>query len=468
MSTMGDSLTLRPGSLEGLAGLTQAPAAPSIDARVREAEENTTVVPPVPESLRDSGLPDSLIEQLVLKYLYYRGEMLGREIASQLGLEFSLIDHLLETMKHQHYVGVRKSLGMGNVSGVFYLTESGRSLAREYLDTNQYAGPAPVPLSQYTQVVRLQRLRENWLRPDLLRDAFKGIVVEDDVLAQVGPALNASKSFLIYGQPGNGKSTLAEALFHVQTEPIFMPYAIECQGNIVQVFDPIYHHKIEDTAGALLALSKTTEFDQRWFRCKRPFIVTGGELTLEMLDLTYNKVSKIYDAPFQVKANNGIYLVDDFGRQRATPAEILNRWIVPMERRADYLNFQSGGKITMPFEAFLIFSTNLRPEQLGDEAFLRRIQYKMLLRSPRLPEFLHIFRGVAASRGLEYQEQMLLDFVRRHYTEGGQKLRRCHPRDLLTHAVDIINFEQLPKVLTADLLERSHSSCFVAEYDANE
>ena len=186
------------------------------------------------------------------------------------------------------------------------------------------------------------------------------------------------------------------------------------------------------------------------------------------LDLTYNKVSKIYDAPFQVKANNGIYLVDDFGRQRATPTEILNRWIVPMERHIDYLNFQSGGKITMPFEAFLIFSTNLRPEQLGDEAFLRRIQYKMFLRSPRQPEFLLIFQHFADSRNVEYDNATLADFVRRHYVEGGRKYRRCHPRDLITHAIDMINFERLPKKLTPELLDRAYRSCFVEAYDENE
>jgi len=187
-----------------------------------------------------------------------------------------------------------------------------------------------------------------------------------------------------------------------------------------------------------------------------------------MLDLTYNKVSKVYDAPFQVKANNGIYLVDDFGRQRATPAEILNRWIVPMERHVDYLNLQSGGKLTIPFEAFLIFSTNLRPEQLGDEAFLRRIQYKMFLRSPRQPEFLEIFKKFATSRGLEYNDNVVREFVEGRYAGGKQKYRRCHPRDLTTHAIDMINFERLPKKLTPELLERAYRSCFVEEYDSNE
>jgi len=472
MSTWADS---KPLSIDMLYRETSSylqaseePEAPRLPPDLPQPPTSASLAPPVPESLAQAGLSESLVEQLILKYLYYRGELLGREIGALVGLEFSLIDRLLETLKHQHTISVRKSLGMGNVSGVFFLTEAGRGLAREYLETNQYAGPAPVPLAAYNELVRRQRLPENWLSPDLLRGAFGNLLVEDDVFAQLGPALNANKSFLIYGQPGNGKTSLAEALFNVQTEPIYMPYAIECQGNIVQVYDPIYHHKIEDTAGDLLAISRTTEFDQRWFRAKRPFIVSGGELTLEMLDLTYNKVSKVYDAPFQVKANNGIYLVDDFGRQRATPAEVLNRWIVPMERREDYLNFQSGGKITVPFECFLIFSTNLRPEQLGDEAFLRRIQYKMFLRSPRQPEFMEILRRVATSRDLQFDLEILHDFVHRHYVEGGHKFRRCHPRDLLTHAVDMINFEGLPRELTPDLLHRAFRSCFVEAYDSNE
>jgi hypothetical protein len=426
------------------------------------------VVPPLPDSLADAGVPDSIVEQLILKYLYYRGDMLGREIAAQLGLRFSLVDPVIETMKHQHLILVRKSLGMGNNSAVFALTDAGRNLTREYLETNQYAGPVPVPLFQYTEVVRRQRLAGNWLTPDLLRAAYQHLVMEEDILAQLGPAVNSSKSFLIYGQPGNGKSALAEALFNVQTEPIFIPYAIECQGNIVQVYDPIYHRKIEGPTDGLSGSALQTDFDQRWFRCPRPFIVTGGELTLDMLDLTYNKVSKIYDAPFQVKANNGIYLVDDFGRQRTTPAEILNRWIVPMERHVDYLNFQSGGKMSMPFEAFVIFSTNLRPDQLGDEAFMRRIQYKMFLRSPRQPEFLKIFHRYAASHELLCSEKLVADFVQRHYLEGGQKFRRCHPRDVMTHVVDIINFERRPRELTDELLDRAFQSCFVEQFDINE
>ena len=425
-------------------------------------------MPPVPESLDELAIPPAIIEQLVLKYLYFRGELIGREIAALLGLPFSLIDDLLETMKRQHYVGVKKSLGMGNMSAVFALTEAGRSLTREYLDNNQYAGPVPVPLYQYAEVVRQQRLKENWLSPELLNKAFKHLVVEPDVLAKIGPAVNSNKSFLLYGQPGNGKTALAESLFRVETEPIFMPYALECQGNIIQLYDPIYHNKIEDQETSITALSTDLPWDGRWFRCKRPFIITGGELGLDMLDLSFNKHSKVYDAPFQLKANNGIYLIDDFGRQKASPAEILNRWIVPMERHVDYLSFQAGGKMTVPFEAFLIFSTNLQPKSLGDEAFLRRIQYKMFLRSPKAPEFIQIFERYAKDRQLECPPGLAEAFVRKHYIEGGQRFRRCHPRDVISHAIDFINFERLPMALTEDVLDRSFATCFVEDVDANE
>jgi hypothetical protein len=223
------------------------------------------IQPPVPESLEELAIPPAIVEQLLLKYLYFRGELLGREMGSLLGLSFSLIDDLLETFKRQHYVGVKKSLGMGNMSGIFALTEAGRNLAREHLSNNQYAGPAPVPLYQYAEVVRRQKLADNWLSPQSLVDAFKHLVVEADVLAQIGPAVNASKSFLIYGQPGNGKTALAESLFRVNTEPIFMPYALECQGNIIQLYDPIYHQKIDDAQSEMSALSTELPYDGRWF-----------------------------------------------------------------------------------------------------------------------------------------------------------------------------------------------------------
>ena len=416
--------------------------------------------PAVPERLEDTGLTGSMLEQLLLKTLHFRGELLGRDLASALGLKFSIIEESIELLKRQHLIAVKRSLGIGNMSALFTLAEGGRSAVRECLDINQYVGPAPVPLSQYTAIVRRQRQPENWLTAEGLAHAFRHLVVSPQLINQIGPAVNAGKSFLIYGQPGNGKTALAEALFRIESTPVFIPYAIESQGNIVQVYDPIYHQRIDDEESILSALTTESTYDHRWFRAKRPFIITGGELTLEMLDLTYNDNSKVYDAPFHLKANNGIYLIDDFGRQRATPAEVLNRWIVPMERHVDYLTFRTGGKMTAPFEAFLVFSTNLRPEQLGDEAFLRRIQYKMSLRNPSEQEYRSIFERFCESRGLEYDGAVLDRFMEKRYRGAGRPLRRCHPRDVISHAIDLIHFENRSFVLNDELMDRAWESCF--------
>ncbi len=423
----------------------------------------------MPESVAGTGLTESFLEALLLKILYFRGESVGRDLSDAAGLPFSLIEPLVENLKRAHWVSVKRSLGMGNVSAVFALSESGRAVAREHLETNQYAGPAPVPIEQYTKQVRAQRLPPNWLTPAMLREAYRHMVVSEEILGQIGPAVNSGRSFLIYGQPGNGKTYLAEALFNIQSAPVFVPHAIECLGQVIQVFDPIYHQPLDPPAASrdegLWALATAVDadwaHDRRWVKCRRPFLVTGGELTLPMLDLSYNAHSKVYDAPFQIKANNGIYLIDDFGRQKVSPAEVLNRWIVPMERRVDYLTFLTGGKAQVPFETFLVFSTNLNPEQLGDEAFLRRIQYKMFLRSPDDEEFIAIFLDQARAKGFACQRQLVEGLLQRRYDAQKRKRRRCHPRDLLSHVVDYLAFHRLPPELTPAVLEHAFDSCFL-------
>jgi len=245
-------------------------------------------------------------------------------------------------------------------------------------------------------------------------------------------------------------------------EPIFIPYAIECQGQIIQLFDPIYHQRVDEEAGESSIFRRTAApYDRRWFKARRPFIVSGGELAFESLDLAYNAVAKTYDAPLHMKANNGIYLIDDFGRQKVTPHEVLNRWIVPMEKRVDFLTFQNGGKITSPFEVFLVFSTNLNPEKLGDEAFLRRIQYKMLMKSPSEDEFKTIFCKFAEAKGLKFDPAIADGFLERHYRKSGKARRRCHPRDVLTHAIDFIRFERRPFELTDHVVDHAFLSCFI-------
>jgi len=361
-------------------------------------------------------------------------------------------------------VQVKRSLGMGTVGAVLALTESGRERAREYLEANQYAGPAPVPVAQYIAMVRRQKPRQGWINKEALAKALRGMVVTERTLSQIGPAVSASNSLLLYGKPGDGKTFLIEQLNNLDSAPIFLPHALECQGNIVQVFDPIYHSPIEEERPAVTAIAmERSGYDRRWIRCKRPFIVTGGELSMDMLDLQYNETSKVYEAPFQLKANNGMYLIDDFGRQRATPAEVLNRWIVPMERRVDYLSFVTGGKMSVPFETFLVFSTNLNPADLGDEAFLRRIQYKILLRGPAENEFVRIFEGFCAAQGLACSREMIGRFITRHYRNSGKVFRRCHPRDVLTHALNLMHFEKIPMMLTDQILDHAFENCFLQE-----
>lgn len=421
------------------------------------------IAPPEPESLEQTGLAESTVEHLIVKILYFRGDLFGQDLSTAIGLKFSVIQEIVEMLKLRHLLQVKRSLGVGSVASQFSLTETGRARARETLESNHYAGPAPVPLDQYIEMVRQQRPREGWLTKEALAKAFKGMVLTEKILSQIGPAVAAGNSFLLYGKPGDGKTFLIESLANLETAPIFLPYALECQGNIVQLYDPIYHQRVDsDEEPSVLAVSERS-FDRRWAKCKRPFIVSGGELTMDMLDLRYNETSKVYEAPFQLKANNGIYLIDDFGRQRATPAEVLNRWIVPMERRVDYLSFLTGGKMTAPFEAFLVFSTNLNPDALGDEAFLRRIQYKMLLRGPAENEFTRIFENFCTTRKLPYTRELIAKFVEKRYKRTSRVFRRCHPRDVLTHALNLIHFEKLPYLLTDDVMDRAYESCYVQE-----
>jgi predicted ATPase with chaperone activity len=276
-----------------------------------------------------------VLEALLLKTLYFRGDLVGRELANSLGLRFSIIEPFLEQLKPQRQLEVKSSLGMGSTSALFGLTEAGRSQARQYLEQNKYVGPAPVPLYQYAESVQAQCLEVGWVSREMLERAYRHIAVGQGVFRQLGPAVNTGRSLLNYGQPGNGKTYLAEALFQLDAAPIYLPYAIECQGLIIQLYDSLYHQRLdEDAQDSLSALAFAVEraYDGRWLRCRRPFLVTGGELALDGLDLKLNPNAKVYDAPFHLKANNGIYLIDDFGRQKATPAEVLNRWIIPLEK----------------------------------------------------------------------------------------------------------------------------------------
>ena len=424
--------------------------------------------PLAPRTLDETGLSAGLIEQLLLKILYTRAETVASDLSRAVGLNFTVFEEILESLKHQHYIQVKRSSGLGPISEVLSVTQAGARIARDYLEHNRYVGPAPVPVAQYKEGVHAQRRPANWLTPERLAKAYSHMVVKDEILDELGPALNAGKSFLIYGRPGNGKTHLAEAVFQIASSDIFLPYAIESHGNIIRLYDPLFHHKVDEESDPEEACLAGQSHDGRWTRCRRPFITTGGELSLSMLDFSYNPVSKVYDAPYQLKANNGTYLIDDFGRQKAAPAEILNRWILPMENQVDYLSFLDGGKISVPFDTFLIFSTNLTPKEIGDEAFLRRIQYKMLLPSPDEQEFRTIFNRFCESHNLNVEADLLDRFIEKRYRQPRRPFRRCDPRDILSHAMDYIAFKRLPFAITEDILDKAFKSCLGSSFASTD
>jgi hypothetical protein len=443
-----------------LAGLSEA-------LRDSDAVDLTSsaAIPRMPESLEEAGVNAATVRQIALKCLYSRGELTARALTAILGLKFQLVRDILEALKAEQYLEVKRSAGAGVISelnSVLAITETGRERARLYLEVNQYAGPVPVSLRQYTSMVTRQKRSPGWLKFEALEQAYGRMVIAPEIFWQIGPAVNSGSSFLIYGKPGDGKTYLAESMAGLDRSPVFLPYAIEHLGDVIQLYDPIYHVPCDAVPDGDLEELRPA-LDGRWIRCRRPFIVSGGELTMEMLEMSYNPISKVYEAPLQIKANNGIYLVDDLGRQRVTPTELLNRWIFPMDRHLDYLRLQGGAKMTVPFETFLIFSTNLGPGELGDEAFLRRLRYKLLMRSPGEQEFREIFRRCCLENNFPCHDHVIENFIDKYYRRTKKPFRRCQPRDLIGHAVDILEFGRRPRELNDEILAQAFQSCFVTE-----
>jgi predicted ATPase with chaperone activity len=421
------------------------------------------VHPAAPATLDQTGLNSDLVEQLLLKTLYFGGELSGLELAKRLGLAFSVFEPALEFLKQQRWCEVSGGSAFGSASFRYRITDGGRARAKLALDQNQYVGVAPVPLQQYQQyMLAFKRAFPLEASRDQVKDAFSHMVVPDAIIDTVGPAVNAGHSMFVYGQAGNGKTMLAQAIRRLLKSEIAIPHALVVEGSIVKVFDPVNHEEVPaEDAGEGLTLP--TQSDGRWALCKRPLVMVGGELTMDALELRYNPTSGFYRAPVQMIANGGILVIDDFGRQHCSPRDLLNRWIVPLESRIDFLALQSGQSFEMPFMVFLVLATNLKPTELADEAFLRRIQYKIFAESPTVDAFIRIFEGYCSTKGIPFERAVVEDMLERYYRPNHVPLRGCQPRDLINQALSLAKYLGQAPRLTPELMEAACGSYFVQD-----
>jgi predicted ATPase with chaperone activity len=428
--------------------------------------------PRPPETIADTGLSTEFIIDLLVKTLYVQGARTGQHLTDVLKLPFDFVDDQLLMLQQRRLVEVRGTSGPSRGGYTFDLTGGGRDRAREALASSQYVGAAPVPLDQYRMWVDKQSIRNVHVTQDVIRDGFQRMVLSDAIHDVLGPAINSAKSLFLYGAPGNGKTMIAETIASMLGGHIYIPYAVEIEGQIMVVHDPVYHHNVEEpapapasslelTASAPEWLREAPNYDRRFALVRRPVVLTGGELTLEQLDLQYDQYTKMYQAPFQVKANGGVLILDDFGRQRVPPKDLLNRWIVPLEKRIDFLTLHTGGKFPVPFDTLLIISTNLEPSHLVEEAFLRRIHYKIMIEGPNPGQFADIFERNCEERGIEYDPAIVRYIYDNWFGRHSIQPRGCHPRDILDHVVDIARFHQVAPEASAEMVDRACRSYFL-------
>lgn len=419
--------------------------------------------PPEPESLEKLDTNDHVIAGLILRMMHINSVMVAHEIATELCLPFfNVVEPILNTLKETRLIEITRG-DMAAVSYVYAITDQGRTRALQYFEQTTYVGPAPISVETYVQIIAEQSLRHITVHAERLRDAFRGLVFDEKILEQVGPAVNSGRSIFLYGPPGNGKTSICERIIKSFGGSIFIPYAIEVKGSIIKVFDEYNHRMIAPKSDMRLQ----GKYDRRFRLIERPVIIVGGELTMESLDLIWSDESRFYEAPFQLKANGGALMVDDFGRQRIDPKTLLNRWIVPLEKQVDYLTLHTGTKIEVPFDELIVFSTNLNPRDLVDDAFLRRIRYKIPINDPSHENFRAIWRIVSEIKGVPYADEIVDYFVEKHMRTHGRPLRGCQPRDILDNILDVCRYRQIEPTVTAEMLDDAAEAYFVKFDDKN-
>jgi hypothetical protein len=418
--------------------------------------------PPAPRTLAEAGLSEDFVTQLLLKVLHFGSDYTGLELARRVGLEFPVIEPVLDFLKRTHQCEIHGGSALGGASYRYRITDEGRRRALLFLEHSHYVGVAPVPLRQYREYMEAYRTAApRTVTRDRVREAFSHLVISQKVLDQVGPAVAAGHSMFVYGPPGNGKTVIAQALQHLRDGKVAIPYALEVEGQIVKLYDPVNHQRLDDPETSDTSLTVSDRLDARWVRCRRPMVMVGGELTLDSLDLAYSPSMGFYNAPVQAMANGGVLVIDDFGRQHCSPRDLLNRWIVPLESRVDFLTLQTGQKFDVPFMVLVVFATNIRPAELVDEAFLRRIHYKVFAESPTRADFVHIFENYCRVRGLEYESSLVDGLLEGYFRPRGIQMRGCHPRDLIEQALAHAEYVGERPQLTPALLEAACAGYFV-------
>ena len=409
-----------------------------------KSAERPAFSPAIPDALEKLGVPDILVQDLVLRRVFIERTTTLASLSRTLKIPTAVIEAVFRQMRHRQLVEV---MGMVGNDYSFMLSGPGRQLATERFQMMQYAGPCPVPLTQFHAGVKAQSAKVGVTR-EKLRQAMSDLVLTDALLDQLGPAIISQAALFLYGSTGNGKTSLAERLIRVYEDTVLIPYAVEVDGQVIIYYDPVVHHRVEDD-------DHEVDHDPRWVRCRRPCIIAGGELVPSMLDLRMDEASGVYAAPLQMKANNGILVIDDFGRQLIPPRDLLNRWIVPLDRHVDYLMLRYGVKFQIPFDMMVVFATNLDPASLADEAFLRRIQNKILVEEITPGVFDEILRRATLAKSIAYDQDMA-DYLRQLCLRDGRSvLRACYPGDIMRVLISISQYEGRPPRLTRTDLERA-------------
>ncbi|MGB0129796.1 MAG: ATP-binding protein [Rhodocyclaceae bacterium] len=415
--------------------------------------------PPAPRTLAETGLGEQMLVELVAKVLHLRGNQRLVDVAQQVRLPAGIVEEVFSFLRAERLAELlRRGATSGDMD--YGLTERGHDRAAEFLRKCRYAGPAPVTLAQYAKQVHGQSIFQLRVGEADVERAYRNIVLRQETRDMIGAAMNSGRPLFLYGPPGSGKTFLAESLFRLMRGTIYVPYAFTVDGEIVQVFDPLLHRSMV-TGNAQNTLDNRARSDERWVPCARPVAISGGELTLDMLELRHDQGAGYYQAPLHVKANNGLYILDDLGRQILSPKQLMNRWIVPMDRRRDYLALGSGGSFEIPFDVKLVFATNLEPETIADEAFLRRLGYKIHVGPVSEAEYGEIFRLVCTEFGIAFDADAL-DFLLNLHRRKGRPTCACYPRDLIAQVRDYAAYRGTPVELTPQMMDWSWHSYFAA------